>query len=149
MSPLGSSLTGFLCCQECDSAVRPSQRKMRGDVVTRIDPSSLQRGYKAALNPSFFIFIPLFFFIGYTKRIYIKTITNEFTFKGGYCIMRTVKAEQLRKLLQRKDRMITLRMNPELLRLLDEALEKDKDFQNRNELIESLILRYLESKGKI
>jgi metal-responsive CopG/Arc/MetJ family transcriptional regulator len=63
--------------------------------------------------------------------------------------MKKVKAEQLRKLLKKKDKMITLRMNPELLRLLDEALEKDREYQSRNELIESLILRYLESKGKI
>jgi metal-responsive CopG/Arc/MetJ family transcriptional regulator len=63
--------------------------------------------------------------------------------------MKKVKAEQLRKLLKKKDKMITLRMNPELLRLLDEALEKDREYQSRNELIESLILRYLESKGKL
>ena len=63
--------------------------------------------------------------------------------------MEKVKAEQLRKLLKKKDKMITLRMNPELLRLLDEALEKDREYESRNELIESLILKYLESKGKI
>lgn len=63
--------------------------------------------------------------------------------------MRTVKAEQLRKLLKKKDKMITLRMNPELLRLLDKALEKDGEYESRNDLIESLILKYLESKGKL
>ena len=63
--------------------------------------------------------------------------------------MKNVKADQLRKLLRKKEKMITLRMNPELLRLLDEALGKDKDHESRNELIESLILKYLESKGKI
>ncbi len=63
--------------------------------------------------------------------------------------MKKVKADQLRKLLKKKDKMITLRMNPELLRLLDEALEKDREHESRNELIESLILKYLESKGKI
>jgi metal-responsive CopG/Arc/MetJ family transcriptional regulator len=63
--------------------------------------------------------------------------------------MKNVKADQLRKLLKKKDRMITLRMNPELLRLLDEALEKDREHESRNELIESLILKYLEAKGKI
>jgi hypothetical protein len=36
-----------------------------------------------------------------------------------------------------------------VLRLLDEALKKDPDHKNRNELIESLILQYLEAKGKI
>jgi metal-responsive CopG/Arc/MetJ family transcriptional regulator len=63
--------------------------------------------------------------------------------------MKKVKAEQLRKLLKKKDKMITVRMNPELLRLLDEALEKDRDYESRNELLESLILKYLESKGKL
>jgi metal-responsive CopG/Arc/MetJ family transcriptional regulator len=63
--------------------------------------------------------------------------------------MKKVKAEQLRKLLKKKDKMITVRMNPEVLRLLDEALEKDRDYESRNELIESLILKYLESKGKL
>lgn len=63
--------------------------------------------------------------------------------------MKNVKADQLRKLLKKKDKMITLRMNPELLRLLDEALEKDREHESRNELLESLILKYLESKGKI
>lgn len=61
----------------------------------------------------------------------------------------TMKADQLRKLLKKKERMITVRMNPELLRLLDEALEDDPDHESRNELIESLILDYLEEKEKL
>ena len=60
-----------------------------------------------------------------------------------------MKAEQLKKILTGKSKMLSLRINPELLNLLDETLQKDKDFNNRNELIEVLILRYLESKGKI
>ena len=63
--------------------------------------------------------------------------------------MKTVKADQLKKLLQKKSKSINLRMNPEVLRLLDEALKKDSEYQSRNELIESLILKYLEAKGKI
>jgi hypothetical protein len=63
--------------------------------------------------------------------------------------MRTVKADQLRKFLQKKSRSINLRLNPEVLRLLDEALKKDPDHRNRNELMESLILKYLEERGKI
>ncbi len=63
--------------------------------------------------------------------------------------MKGVKASQLRKFLQAKSRAINLRLNPEVLRLMDEALQKDPDHKNRNELIESLILRYLEDKGKI
>lgn len=60
-----------------------------------------------------------------------------------------MKAEHLKKILTGKSKMLSLRINPELLRLLDETIEKDKDFSSRNELIEVLILRYLESKGKI
>ncbi len=63
--------------------------------------------------------------------------------------MKGVKADQLRRFLQKKSKAINLRLNPEVLRLMDEALQKDTDHKNRNELIESLILRYLESKGKI
>jgi len=60
-----------------------------------------------------------------------------------------MKAEQLKKILTGKHKTLSLRINPEMLRLLDETLQKDKDFNSRNELIEVLILRYLESKGKI
>ncbi len=63
--------------------------------------------------------------------------------------MKGVKADQLRRFLQKKSKAINLRLNPEVLRLMDEALQKDTEHKNRNELIESLILRYLESKGKI
>jgi metal-responsive CopG/Arc/MetJ family transcriptional regulator len=60
-----------------------------------------------------------------------------------------LKAEQLRKLTRKKSKTINLRINPDLLKLLDEAIAKDKDYESRNELIEVLILRYLESRGKI
>jgi len=60
-----------------------------------------------------------------------------------------MKAEQLRILMLNKTKTLTIRINPDLLTLLDEALVKDKDYGSRNELIEVLILRYLESKGKI
>ncbi len=63
--------------------------------------------------------------------------------------MKTVKAEQLRRFLQKKSASIHLRLNPEVLKLMDEALVKDPSHANRNELIESLILRYLEERGKI
>lgn len=63
--------------------------------------------------------------------------------------MKGVKADQLRKFLQKKSKTINLRFNPEVLRLLDEALKKDTDHKNRNELIERLVLDYLEKKGKI
>ena len=66
-----------------------------------------------------------------------------------YTFCNTMKAEELKKILIGKSKTLSLRINPELLNLLDETLQKDKDFNSRNELIEVLILRYLESKHKI
>ena len=57
--------------------------------------------------------------------------------------------QKVRKLIKNKTKMITMRINPELLERLDEAIEKDKQYSNRNDFIEDCILRYLESKGKI
>ena len=62
---------------------------------------------------------------------------------------RTVEYENVRKMLKNKSRMITMRINPELSKLLDETIKKDKQFSNRNEFIEGCILKYLESKGKL
>jgi metal-responsive CopG/Arc/MetJ family transcriptional regulator len=60
-----------------------------------------------------------------------------------------MKAEELRKLTRNKTKAINLRINPDLLKLLDATIAKDKDYENRHELIEVLILRYLESRGKL
>ncbi|MBE0425766.1 MAG: hypothetical protein IBX72_03860 [Nitrospirae bacterium] len=60
-----------------------------------------------------------------------------------------MKVEQLRKMFKNKSKLITMRINPDLLNLLDETVRKDKDFDSRNELIETLILRYLEQRGKL
>jgi metal-responsive CopG/Arc/MetJ family transcriptional regulator len=60
-----------------------------------------------------------------------------------------MKAEALRKMFKNKSRLITMRINPELLNLLDETIAKDKDFNSRNELFETLILRYLEQRGSL
>ena len=60
-----------------------------------------------------------------------------------------MKVEHLRKMFKNKSRLITMRMNPDLLKLLDETVKKDKEFNSRNELIETLILRYLEANGKL
>jgi len=57
--------------------------------------------------------------------------------------------ERLRKMLRKKDRLITIRINSDLLKLLDETITKDNDHASRNELIESLILQYLETKGQL
>ena len=60
-----------------------------------------------------------------------------------------MKVEQLRKMFKNKSRLITMRINPDLLNLLDETVKKDKEFDSRNELIETLILRYLEQRGTL
>jgi metal-responsive CopG/Arc/MetJ family transcriptional regulator len=57
-----------------------------------------------------------------------------------------MKVEQLRKMFKNKSKLITMRINPELLNLLDATVKKDKEFDSRNELIETLILRYLEQR---
>ncbi len=57
--------------------------------------------------------------------------------------------DKVRPYLKNKAQMLTMRINPDLLKLLDEALKKDKQYSNRNEFIEHCILRYLEDKGKL
>ncbi len=56
---------------------------------------------------------------------------------------------KVRPLIKNKTKMITIRLNPELLDRLDEALKKDKQYASRNDFIEDCILNYLEKKGKI
>jgi len=60
-----------------------------------------------------------------------------------------MKIEQIRKMFKNKSKLITMRINPELLELLDKTVKKDKEVDSRNELIETLILRYLEQKGSL
>lgn len=60
-----------------------------------------------------------------------------------------MKIEHLRKMFKNKTKLITMRINPDLLDLLDQTVKKDKEFDSRNELIETLILRYLEQKGSL
>ncbi len=56
---------------------------------------------------------------------------------------------KVRGLIRNKTKMITMRINPDLLTRLDEALKKDKQYISRNDFIEDCILRYLESKGRL
>ena len=56
---------------------------------------------------------------------------------------------KVRSLLKNKTKTITMRINPDLLTRLDEAIEKDKQYTSRNDFMEDCILRYLEAKGKI
>ncbi|MCL5024180.1 MAG: transposase zinc-binding domain-containing protein [Nitrospirae bacterium] len=87
-------------------------------------------------------------YIRYTKGEDISSkicYTPDYTNSKG----RAMEYENVRKILKNKSRMITMRINPELLKLLDEAIRKDKQFDNRNEFIEACILKYLEAKGKL
>jgi len=56
---------------------------------------------------------------------------------------------KIRPYIKNKAQMITMRINPDLLKILDETLRKDRQYSNRNEFIEDCILRYLHSRGKI
>ena len=60
-----------------------------------------------------------------------------------------MKAEEWRKLLIGKTTTLSVRINPDLLKLIDDTLRRDKEFSSRNELIEVLLLRYLEGKKKL
>ena len=57
--------------------------------------------------------------------------------------------DKVRPYLKNKSHMISMRINPDLYKLLDETLKKDKQYSNRNEFIEDCILKYLEGKGKL
>ncbi|MCL5024826.1 MAG: ribbon-helix-helix domain-containing protein [Nitrospirae bacterium] len=74
-----------------------------------------------------------------------KCYTSDYTKEKG----RKMEHAKVRGLIRNKTRMITIRINPELLNRLDEALKKDRQYTNRNDFIEDCILRYLESKGKL
>ncbi len=74
-----------------------------------------------------------------------KCYTSEYTNGRG----KRMEHAKVRRLIKNKSKMITMRINPELLERLDEAIKKDKQYSGRNDFIEDCILRYLESKGKI
>jgi hypothetical protein len=71
--------------------------------------------------------------------------TSDYTNGRG----RKMEHAKVRRLIKSKTKMITMRINPELLERLDEAIKKDKQYTGRNDFIEDCILRYLESKGKL
>jgi metal-responsive CopG/Arc/MetJ family transcriptional regulator len=60
-----------------------------------------------------------------------------------------MKVEQLRKMFKNKSKLITMRINPDLLDLLDSTIKKDQEYGSRNELIETLLIRYLEQRGSL
>lgn len=58
-----------------------------------------------------------------------------------------MKINNLLKYTKGKSKVITFKINPELLALLDKALQKDKTIHSRSQLIETSILKYLEDKN--
>jgi hypothetical protein len=81
-------------------------------------------------------------------------IPKEETCQEKNAILLTIRANQMehakvRRFIKNKTKMITIRINPELLQRLDEVLQKDKQYTSRNDFIEDCILRYLESKRQI
>jgi len=57
--------------------------------------------------------------------------------------------DTLHKYTKGKTKVITFKINPELVAKLDKVIKKDKDVNSRSDLIERCLLRYLESKGEI
>ena len=74
-----------------------------------------------------------------------KCYTSDYTNGRG----KNMEHAKVRKLIKNKTKMIAMRINPELLDLLDRAIEKDKNYSGRNDFIEDCILRFLEEKGLI
>jgi metal-responsive CopG/Arc/MetJ family transcriptional regulator len=58
-----------------------------------------------------------------------------------------MNTEKLYKLLRNKTQLITIKLNPDLVDLLNKTINKDDEFKSRNEFFERSVLRYLEEKG--
>jgi len=61
-------------------------------------------------------------------------------------MLKKSKAEKIAELTRNRNRLISIRLNKELVELLDKALERDQDVSSRNEFFERCVLRYLEEK---
>jgi len=59
------------------------------------------------------------------------------------------KAEKIAELTRKRNRLVSVRLNEELVKLLDEAISEDPNISSRNEFFERCVLRYLEEKGKL
>lgn len=57
--------------------------------------------------------------------------------------------DKLHKYTKGKTKIISFKINPELLAKLDKAIKKDKDVNSRSDVIERCILRYLEGRGEL
>jgi len=59
------------------------------------------------------------------------------------------KAEKIVELTRKRNRLVSVRLNEELVKMLDEAISEDSNISSRNEFFERCVLRYLEEKGKL
>ena len=71
--------------------------------------------------------------------------TFVYTLKRRIC----VDVATLHKYIKGKTRIITFKINPQLLSLLDMSLKEDKDIHSRSEFFERCVLRYLAERGKL
>jgi metal-responsive CopG/Arc/MetJ family transcriptional regulator len=55
--------------------------------------------------------------------------------------------EKIYKLLKNKTKLIAIKLNPELVTLLDKTIQEDDELKNRNDFIERSIIKYLNEKG--
>ncbi len=60
-----------------------------------------------------------------------------------------VDIDSLHKLTKGNTKVITFKINPELLLKLDRAIKKDKDVTSRSDVIKRCLFRYLESRGEL
>lgn len=60
-----------------------------------------------------------------------------------------VEVDRLLKLTRGKTKVISVKLSPELVGKIDEAIQKDGEIKSRNQLIERCLLKYLESRGEI
>ena len=60
-----------------------------------------------------------------------------------------MRSEKLAKLLRNRTKVVSVKLNPELVKLFDETLKEDAEFKSRNEFFERCFLKYLEEKGKL
>lgn len=57
--------------------------------------------------------------------------------------------DKLLKYTKGKSKVITFKINPDVLILLDRSIKKDKEIHSRSQLIERCILSFLNKKGML
>ena len=56
---------------------------------------------------------------------------------------------KLHKLLNHRTQIIPIKLNRDLVNVLNVTIKDDKEFKNRNEFFERSILQYLQEKGSL